>query len=458
MLRLCLSIIISFIITSSANSQSSDSLIIRKIFTETLVNGDAYDWLRDLTKNIGHRLSGSPQAAKAVEWAKKKMIEAGADTVIMQEVMVPHWVRGEKEKATIVEANGNKTDVPILALGNSVSTPPEGITAEVIEISNFSEFEKLGKEKIKGKIVFFNHPFKEEHVNTFDAYGEAVKYRWSGPGEASRYGAVATVCRSMTNILDDYPHTGSMRYNDSLPKIPCCAISTNAADLLSRLLRANNKTKFFLKQNCHFLDSVLSYNVIGEIKGSEFPNEYIVVSGHLDSWDVGEGAHDDGAGIVQSIETIRTLKAANIKPKRTIRAIAYMNEENGLRGGRKYAEIAKNKNEKHVAAMESDAGGFTPIGFGLEMTDEQKKKVQAWAPLFLPYGIYDFMNEGDGADISPLENMNVPRFGLSVVSQRYFDYHHAESDVFERVNKRELLLGSAAMTALAYMLAKYGLE
>lgn len=440
-----------------ALSQNSDSIVVRKIYTEALMNGKAYNWLRELTGNIGGRLSGSPQAAKAVLWAKEKMIEAGADTVYLQEVWVPHWVRGGKETGTIIETNGNKTSVPVCALGMSVATPSKGITAQLIEINDFEKLSRLGVENIKGKIVFFNYPFDESYISTFDAYADAVNFRWAGPSEAARYGAVATICRSMTNTTDDFPHTGSMHYNDSLPKIPCCAISTNAANLLSKIMKANNATQFYLKQDCQLLDSVLSYNVIGEIKGSEFPDQYISVGGHLDSWDICDGAHDDGAGVVQSIEMIRILKAINIKPRRTLRAVAFMNEENGLRGGKKYAAVALEKKEKHVAAIESDAGGFAPTGFGLNMDDDKKSLIAKWKPIFKPYGLFSFENEGDGADISALKNMNVPRLGLEVESQRYFDYHHAPSDTFDKVNKRELLLGAAAMTAMAYLLALYGL-
>jgi hypothetical protein len=446
-----------FVLPMLTHAQNADSLMIRSIYTETLVNGKGYDWLRELTTDIGPRLSGSPNAAKAVEWARKKMIEAGADTVWLQEVMVPHWVRGEKEIAFIIEANGNKTKVPICALGNSIATSKEGLTAQVIEVKDFAQLEKLGADKIRGKIVFFNSPFNEAHVNTFVAYGENVKYRWAGPSEAAKYGAVGTVCRSMTNAQDNYPHTGAMRYKDSIPQIPCCAISTNGADLLSRILRANPETKFNFRQDCQFLDSAISHNVIGEIRGSEFPNEYITVGAHLDAWDNGDGAHDDGAGVVQSIEMIRILKALNHKPKRTLRAVAFMNEENGLRGGREYATEAEQMKEVHVAAIESDAGGFLPLGFGMVLSKERREKVKSWAPLFLPYGVYKFDGEHGGADLTPLEKMGVPVFGLEVNSQRYFDYHHAESDTFDKVNKRELLLGSAAMTALAVMLAMYGL-
>lgn len=243
-----------------------------------------------------------------------------------------------------------------------------------------------------------------------------------------------------------------------MPKIPCAAISTNGADLLSRVLRADAGTQFFMKLNCEKLDSVLSHNVIGEIRGTEHPEEIIVVGGHLDSWDTGKGAHDDGAGVVQSIEILRTLKALGIKPKRTIRAVAFMNEENGNRGGRKYAEIADNKKEKHVAAIESDAGGFTPYGFGMEMPDEKRMLVKSWAPLFRPYLVWNFEDSHGGTDIGPLrDRMKVPLFGLEVDSQRYFDYHHAASDTFDKVNKRELHLGAAAMAAMAYLLSVHGL-
>ncbi len=433
----------------------SDSVIFRAIYTDELVNGKGYDWLRELSVDIGPRLSGSASAAEAVRWAAKKMKEAGADTVYFQQVTVPKWVRGDKEFGSIVEKSGNKTEVPILALGNSVATNSDGLFASVIEVHDFDELKKLGKEKISGKIVFYNHPFKEGFINTFDAYGEAVGYRWAGPSEASRFGAVGTICRSMTNINDDHPHTGAMHYNDSLPKIPCCAISTNAADLLSRILRADKETKFMMKMNCQMMDSVQSYNVIGEIKGTTLPAEIVVAGGHLDSWDNCHGAHDDGTGIVHTMEVFRIFKAVGIKPKRTIRIIAFMNEENGLRGGKTYAAEVLRKKEKHVAAIESDAGGFLPLGFGCEMDDEKRIKFLSWAPLFLPYGLYDFGGDGDGADISPLKD--IPRLGLKVNSQRYFDYHHSATDTFDKVNKRELHLGTASMAAMIYLLGMYGL-
>jgi len=448
--------ILSFSTTSQA--QESDSIMINKIYSEVMMNGKAYDWLHSLCFEVGHRLSGSPEAEKAVVFTEKMYKEAGADTVWLQEVMVPHWVRGEKEDAKIIDSKKNAQSVPVLALGRSVATPKEGITADIVEVYDFDELKKLGEEKIKGKIVFFNHPFNERYVNTFAAYSEAGKYRWAAPSEAARYGAVATICRSMTNVEDDFPHTGAMGYNDSLPKIPCAAISTNAANLLSRIIKADPKVQFYLKMNCQTLDSVKSYNVIAELRGSEYPEEFISVGGHLDSWDVGQGAHDDGAGVVQGIEVIRAFKSLAIKPRRTIRAVAWMNEENGVMGGKIYAEQAVLKREKHLAAIESDEGGFPPLGFALDMEEAQRIKIRNWAPLFHPYMLWNFDQQYGGTDIGPLQDMlKTPLIALVVEPQRYFDYHHAASDTFDKVNKRELHLGAAAMTALVYMLSQYGL-
>ncbi len=439
-------------------AQQTDSAMLKKIYNEELLNGKAYSWLYDLTTKIGGRLSGSPQAAKAVVFVEKTMTEAGADSVWLQEVWVPHWVRGEKEVGKIIDGKGNAQEIPTTALGMSVATPSGGITAPVIEVHDFDELKKLGKEKIKGKIVFYNHPFDQTFVNTFDAYDEAGKYRYIGASEASRYGAVASIVRSMSSSDNDFPHTGAQGYQDSVVKIPCAAISTNGANLLSNIIKADVSVKFFLKQNCQLLDSVLSYNVVGEIKGSEHPEEIILVGGHLDSWETGKGANDDGSGVVQSIEVLRIFKMLGIKPKRTIRTVAFMNEENGLRGGKKYAELAEKNNEKHMVAIESDAGGFPPQGFGLNMNEEKKAKIRLWEPLFLPYEIWHWGGDGDGADISPLtKNGKVPGIGLQVESQRYFEIHHAASDVIGNVNKRELHLGAAAMTSLIYLLSLYGL-
>lgn len=444
-------------VTLFASAQGSDSLMIRKLYDEALLRGQSYDNLHYLCKKIGNRISGSPQAAAAVEYTYQAMKQF-CDTVYLQECMVPHWVRGEKEVGRITDTRMGNVDVKILALGGSVGTPAGGISAEVVEVHNFDELEKLGKKGVQGKIVFFNHPFNNALVSTFAAYGEAVEYRWAGPSKAAKYGAVASIVRSMTGSIDDHPHTGSMHYDTLYPQIPCAAICTRDAEALSNIIKNDGKANFFLKMNCQLLPDVKSYSVIGEIRGSEHPEQVIAVGGHLDSWDVGEGAHDDGSGIVESMEALRLFKAAGIRPKHTLRAIMFMNEENGLRGGTKYAEVAAQKKEVHLAALETDEGGFSPRGFGLTMTDPQKKKVQSWGPLLLPYGIVNLNGGGGGADVGPLEKQGVPLLGLQPDQQRYFEYHHTEADVFEAVNKRELELGGAALAAMMYLIDTHGLD
>lgn len=437
--------------------ENQDAVMIKKIYDSALKEGHCYDRLRYLCKNIGHRLSGSPAAEQAVAWTKKEMEGLGLSRVWLQDVMVPHWVRGDKEQAWFQDASGKKV-VPVIALGGSVGTPKKGITAEVIEVKKFEELAALGEEKIKGRIVFYNRPMDPVNITTFTSYGGAVDQRGRGAIEASKYGAVGVVVRSMTLAHDDYPHTGAMRYEDGVTQIPACAISTNGADELSRRLLADPHLKFTLKMNCQTLEDVPSANVIGEIKGSEFPEEIIVIGGHLDSWDVGEGAHDDGAGTMQSIEVLDILKRVGYQPKRTIRAVMFMNEENGLRGGKKYADEAKEKGEKHIAAIESDAGGFTPRGFGMTGDTTAIRHVQQWLPLFEPYLIHFLKEGGGGADIGPLKEQGCLLLGLSPDSQRYFDYHHANTDVFEAVSRRELEMGAATMAAMVYLLDQYGLK
>ncbi|MCW3083978.1 MAG: peptidase [Bacteroidetes bacterium] len=439
-------------------SAQTDSATFKKIYSEALANGKSYSNLDYLVNKIGGRLSGSPQAQQAVDWAFKAMKEAGADTVYLQECMVPHWVRGEKESAKVITSNSKGIkEVPIAALGGSIGTPANGITANVIEVMGIAGLKKLKKEEVQGKIVFFNEPMDPTMIETFHAYGKAVEQRWAGASAAAELGAVGVVVRSCSLVQDDNPHTGSMGYKDSTNKIPACCISTNGANWLSNYLKTDKDLKFYFKMSCQTLPDEKSYNVVGELRGSENPNEYIVVGGHLDSWDTGKGAQDDGAGVVQSIEVIRIFKALGLKPKRTIRAVAFMNEENGGRGGKKYAELAKLKNEKHIAAIESDAGGFTPRGFSSDVTPAVKAKLKSWRPLFEPYGVYNFSEDGSGSDIGPMKEQNVPCMELIPDSQRYFDYHHTQIDTFDAVNKRELELGDASMAALVWMISQYGL-
>lgn len=442
--------------TLFGHAQSKDSTVIKSIYNEVLTNGKCYRNLEYLSNRIGGRLSGSPQAQQAVEYTYKLIKEYGFDTAYLQEVMVPHWVRGAKEEAVMIKGD-QKTRARICALGNSVGTGKDGLRAPVIEVRSLKELEQLGSAQIKGKIVFFNRPMDPTHINTGSAYGGAVDQRGSGATEAAKYGALGVVVRSMTLSIDTVPHTGSMWYMDSVPKIPACAISTADADELSRLLkiRSAGAVSFYFKQQCEMLPDVLSYNVIGELRGTEKPEEIIIAGGHLDSWDNGDGAHDDGAGVVQSIEALRLFRVLNIKPKRTIRCVLFMNEENGVRGGVKYAEQAKLKNEKHIAAIESDAGGFTPRGFGVEDADAVAR-MQQWLPLLKPYSI-DYIQAGHGGvDIGPLKKQGTALVGYIPDSQRYFDYHHTAIDTFDKVNKRELELGAAAISSLLYLMSEYG--
>lgn len=436
-------------------SSKKDSLTIKKIFNSSLTQGKSYSWLHDLTKNIGGRLSGSSQAEQAVNWGKSIMESIALDSVWLQPVQVPHWVRGEKEEA-FFSMNNTKIKVPICALGGSIATPKNGISAEVIEVKSLKEAEARGNE-LKDKIVFFNRPFNDTLINTFEAYGGCVDQRVYGAKTVGKFGAKAVIVRSMTSYLDNYPHTGNMHYGEIADeeKIPAAAISTLAAEKLNKALIINPHLKFYFKQNCKTLPDANSFNVIGEIKGTVYPDKIITIGGHLDSWDLAEGAQDDGAGIVQSLEVAHLFKILNIKPKHTIRIVFFMNEENGLRGGKKYAEQAILNNENHIAAIESDAGGFTPRGFIFLAKEDKINLFKSWKKLLSPYGLNKFTKGHAGADISPLKSKGLSKIGYSPDSQRYFKYHHSALDTFEVVNKRELELGAASIASFTYLIDQY---
>lgn len=454
-----ISIALLFFTAQTVLSQTADSIFIKHISDEILINGKAYENLRHLTKQIGGRLSGSAGMVKSEQWGLKVMQESGADKVWMQECMVPHWVRGGKDFAAVSYRENSQPAIKILdilALGNSLGTGMKSVKSEVVEVKSFDDLDAK-KDVVKGKIVFYNYKFNPTFVNTFQSYGDANKYRGQGPSRAAKYGAVAVIVRSMSHATDNNPHTGATRYDSNYAKIPAVAIGLMDADWLSDKLQ---KTKLLvtLKTNGYFLPDTIGHNIIGELKGTEFPDEIITVGGHLDSWDPAEGAHDDGAGIVQTIEILRALKSIGYKPKRTIRFVLFANEENGGKGGAKYADEAKAKNEKHIFALESDAGGFTPRGLGLTGTEEQYQKFLKWRDLIAPYGASEFNKGGGGSDIGPLNKaFNTATGSLNPDSQRYFDIHHARSDVFENVNKRELELGAVNMAALIYLVDKYGL-
>jgi carboxypeptidase Q len=459
--------------SGAGGSMAEDSALIRRLADTILTDSRAYGNLRTLTKTVGARLSGSPGYYKAEKWGKAALEEAQADKVWMQECMVPHWVRGGKDMATyfVDNSNGgpgapriykNKNTLDIIALGNSVGTGPKGITAPIVVINNFDELERR-KDELKGKIVFYNYHFNPLFVETFRAYGDAVRYRGSGASRAAKYGAVAVLVRSMSSSVDNAPHTGALIYNDSFPKIPAAAIGLRDADALAELAtfvgekREAGALLVHLRTGGRMLPDTLAHNVIGELKGSGNPDQYITVGGHLDSWDPAEGAQDDGAGCVQSIEVLRALKAIGYHPKHTIRVVLFANEENGGRGGKKYAEAARVNGEHHLLGLESDAGGFTPRAFQLSLSPDSLAALAPWVKLLEPYGVYTLEHGGGGSDTNPLGLAVGAVVGeLRPDSQRYFDYHHARTDVLENVIKRELELGAVNMAALIYLVDKYG--
>jgi len=438
-------------------AQSKDEQTIKEIYKSGLTNAKCYSWLEHLSNKIGARLSGSDNAEKAVQYTKAQLETLGLDKVYLQEVMVPKWVRGEKESAYILD-NKTKINVPISALGGSIATPKNGLTAEIIEVQGIEDLKILG-DKIKGKIVFYNRPMDPVNIETFKSYGGCVDQRYAGAKEAAKFGAVGTIVRSMNLRLDDFPHTGAQSYGDLSPAeyIPTAAISTNGAELLSQKLKVNPSLKFYFKQSCVQMPEALSYNVVGEIKGSEHPENIMVVGGHLDSWDLADGSHDDGAGVVQSMEVLRIFKQIGYQPKNTIRVVLFMNEENGGKGGKKYEELAQINKENHIFALESDSGGFSPRGFSIEADDANFERILTWKSLFEPYLIHSFVKGHAGADIGPLSSFKIVKAGLKPDSQRYFDYHHALNDTFDAINKRELELGAATMASLMYLIDQNGI-
>ncbi len=448
------------------SAQDDQAFFIKEIYDYTLEKGQCDRWLQHLSDTIGGRLAGSENAEKAVDYTFRVLESLNfADKVTKQPCKVPKWVRGDREIGNIrwgdvhtKDYNAQKID--ILSLGNSVATPNRGVIGEIIEVHSLDTLDMLGPELIKDKVVFFNRPMDPKRLHTGHAYGEAVDQRVHGASRAAAHGAQAVLVRSVTLSQDDLPHTGVQSYAEGVPKIASLAISTNHANRLSELLK-EHKVEVYLKNSPQVLDSVISHNVIAEIKGSEFPDQIILVGGHLDSWDVGGGAHDDGAGCVHAIQVFQTLKALNYKPKRTLRCVMFMNEENGLGGGKAYAAASKANNEYHMAAIESDAGGFTPRGFGCSahpsVFKSFLKQTQAFEEFLEPYDLY-IKAGGGGADINPLKFQKGLLIGLRPDGSRYFDFHHTTADVFANVHPRELKLGAAAMTSLVYLLDQYGLE
>jgi carboxypeptidase Q len=431
---------------------SQDSVMVRRIYDQALLNGQAYENLRQLCKDIGPRLSGSAQAQMAIDWSYQKMRSYQFDKVQKQAITVPHWERGTTESAWYQTSNGTLHKVHLLALGGSIGT--NGLLqAEIIEFKTLEALQSAKKEIIENKIVFLNQPMDAAQIQTFKAYGACYAIRGNGAVEAAKLGAKAVVIRSLGLPQDLHPHTGSMHYESNVQKIPAAALSTAEANDLSIELQ-KGKVNFFLEMDCRDFPDAPSYNVMAEIRGSSHPNQIITIGGHLDSWDTGEGAHDDGAGVIHCLEALRILKELGYQPKHTIRVVFFMNEENGNQGGQQYAQWVKSLGEEQIAALESDRGGFAPRGFGLDGPNTYLALLQSFEPLLKHYDLHIFEKGYGGVDIGPLKNSypGIPLFGFVPDSQRYFDFHHAPSDVFENVNKRELELGAAAVASFAYLL------
>ncbi|MDX2061913.1 MAG: M28 family peptidase [Bacteroidia bacterium] len=434
---------------------TDDAATLRRIYDEALLRGQAYSELRVLTQTIGGRLAGSPQAAAAVEWAHQLLVRNGMDTVYLQPVRVPHWVRGSDEQGHLLGgATGPEVPLALTALGGSAGTPPEGIAAEVVVVQTLDELRQLGA-AVKGKIVFFNRPMDQRFIRTGQAYGAAGDQRRAGPSLAASLGAVGALVRSLSTTTDEFPHTGGTRFEAGQAPIPCAAIATASADRLAAALGQEPSRRLYLKLSCQTLPDKLSYNVVGELRGTLAPDSIVLVGGHLDAWDNGEGAHDDGAGCVHAIEALRLFKTLGLRPRHTLRCVLFMNEENGLAGGLAYADSART--EPHLAALESDAGGFVPRGFGLDGSAAALAQLRSWAPLFEPYWVERFEAGGGGADIGPLRPRGIPLIGFIPDSQRYFDLHHTANDTFDKVNARELHLGCAAIASLLYLIDTHGL-
>lgn len=440
------------------SQQFSESVQIRKLFDEALTSYEAYHNLEWLCKNTAGRICGRPEAAAAVEFTRQVMQNMNLDSVWLQPVMVKSWDRGEKEVARIVSGKFGALEVPSCALGWAVGTGNQGLSAQVVEVRSLEELRKKSAVQIAGRIVFFNQPMKQTNIGTFASYGEAVWQRTTGPAEAGKLGAAGCVVRSMSIGIDDFPHTGVTRCDDQGTPVPAIAISTKAAEMLSAWLTEDPDLHFYFRTTCLAGPDVPSFNVIGEMRGSEFPYEIITIGGHLDAWDISEGAHDDGGGCIQSIEVLRLFQSVGIRPRHTIRAVMFMDEEVAQRGGQVYAREAAAKGEKHIAALESDRGVFQPKALAVTGNPEQMKKLAEWQPLFDPYGIR-LTTGGGGADIGPLKNFfpEILLMGIIPEDQRYFNLHHAASDTFEQVDRREMQMGSAGIATLVYLYDKFGL-
>ena len=435
--------------------------MVGRIFRTALAEGRAYELLGELCRRYPHRLSGSPESNEANRWIKGEMERRGLATRL-QQVTVPYWERGSTMEVEL-DSGGETWTLTALALGGSVGTPPEGLTARVVEVDSLDEVEALGEKGVGGRIVFFNRPLDAGSVSHFEAYIGAADQRVAGPSQAARFGAVGVLVRSLSFRDDDFPHTGGLRYEEGVPMIPAAALSVRAAETLAARLAKDPEATVTVRMDCRQRDDRPSHNVIGEVTGNVLPEEYITIGAHFDAWDVGEGAHDNGAGSVQAIEAVRLLRELGYEFRRSVRVVMFANEEylvgEPFRGGRVYAEEAVARGETHYAAIETDAGAFTPRGFGVEAPPETVARVRSWLEHFDNRQTIHYVDAGGGGpDIWALnELLGTPAFDLRTDTQRYLDFHHSDNDTFDRISRRELELGTAALASLLYLIDSRGL-
>ncbi|PRB01607.1 peptidase M28 [Chryseobacterium sp. MYb7] len=424
----------------------------KKISDEIMTNGTAYDNLGELTKGIGPRFSATPGYAKAVEWAEKKFKEIGINMIWRQEAKAPVWIRG-KESLQIKAGNGDWKNIRMLSFGNSEGTGGKDLTGEIVLINSTSELNAMSEGQLRDKIVFVNVPMDPKIIDTSDSYLQTAKSKLISASVIAKTGAKALIIRSLTTANDDTPHAKMIYYEpDDKVKIPALSIGVRSAEELEKTLK-KQKVTAKINMTAESKGDTTNPNIIAEIGGKK-DSKVIVLGAQLDSWDVGEGAVDDGTGVVQCIEVLRTLKALGYENNHTIRVVLYANSENGGQGREMYAAYVKKKDEKHVFALGTDAGGYSPRGFSLDMSPQRRRLVYPWKEYFLPYGVYDFDQTEAIQDISPLKKLDIPLAELVVDTQRYFDYHHSEQDTFDKVNKRELLLGAVAITQMIFMVDK----
>lgn len=436
------------------HTQDDDREVIRNIFNNVLLNDEAYRNLEYLCEHAPGRLLGTDESIIALEYLKGYFNEMGADTVFLQDYKTPAWLHYKTEVSILSDQCNIKLRAD--ALGPSPSTSEKGLVGNVIEVQGLDELKELDAEDVKGKIVFYNRPVNMTLINSFRIYGSAVDQRARGPAVAAELGAAGVLVRSVGTRIDTFPHTGSTRFKDK--KIPCAAISTVDADILSEALKDDPLLQVKMIIKAEDLEEVTTYNLIADIRGNEFPDEYIIVGGHIDAWFNSPGAHDDGIGCVQSADVLRIFKDLDLNNRRSIRAIMYMDEELYQSGGNAYAQYSKENGIKNYLALEADAGGFAPLGFQVDAPDSIVNVIASYQPLLQPYGIHYIRKGGSGVDIYPLKQFGAPLMGYRTESQRYMDLHHSAYDTFDKVHIRELQLGSGNMAAIIYLIDKYGLD